>query len=127
MHPQSDDGLRSDQDLLSNHVIVCGLGPLGGAVVRVLNGLGACVIGIVADAADEDETAPTFLTIEGDPTTESVLKRAYVSRASTLISTVEGDESNALICLVARALNWDYPSTHESLVAQSPPEAPAGP
>lgn len=93
MPPPSDNGFRKDQDLLANHVIVCGLGPLGGAVVRALAGLGACVVGIVADAADEDETAPTFLTIEGDPTTESVLRRAYISRASTLISTVEGDES----------------------------------
>lgn len=105
MPPPSND--RSCNHLIlspASHVIVCGFGPLGEAVVRALVGFGTTIIGI-AQEPDVEEIPSAVITIEGDPTSETVLRRASIERASALISTVEGDEDNALICLTARSLS----------------------
>lgn len=105
MPPPSNDGSRNHLSLSpASHVIVCGFGPLGEAVVRALVSFGATIIGI-AQEADFEEIPSTVITIEGDPTSEDVLSRASIERASALISTVEGDDDNALVCLTARSLS----------------------
>ncbi len=104
MRPLSGNGRGVRRGPPVNHVIVCGLGPLGLAVTQALAGL-ECIVSVVRDPTDEEQFASVESIVEGDPTDETVLRRAHIERASALISTVEGDEENALICVTARGLN----------------------
>lgn len=105
MPPPSDERSLNNLRPSTGHVIVCGLGDLGEAVVRALAGLGSSVIGVGQEPQGEDELFVRLTTIDGDPTSEAVLQRAHIESAGALISTVEGDASNALICVNSRGLN----------------------
>lgn len=104
MPPPSGNRRRVHVHVPINHVIVGGLGPLGLAVVQALTGFGECIFSVVRDPTHEEQLPSVTLIFEGDPTSETVLRRAHIERASTLVSTVEGDEENALICLTARGI-----------------------
>jgi len=91
---------------LDGHVIVCGYGQVGRAVVDDL--LSGDVPHVVIDN-DEDivdaAEASDVLAIHGDCTRDETLDTAGVHRASGLVATLNSDAANVFLILVARELN----------------------
>jgi Trk K+ transport system NAD-binding subunit len=95
-----------------DHVIVCGGGRTGGAVVALLVAAGKRVIVI------ESHPDPGMVRrarsgqidlLTGDATHEDVLELANVPRASSLMALTNNDTGNLEIALGARALRPDVP------------------
>jgi voltage-gated potassium channel len=102
-------GLRRDLTMikkLSDHIVVCGYGRMGQAVVGVLRerGIHFAVVELDATRAHqlEDEHVPV---VNGDATQEDVLEAAGVGRASTLIACLADDAHNVYSILLARQRN----------------------
>lgn len=91
---------------LSNHIIVCGHGRLGRAVVEVLieNSVPFVVVDEAAEVCDrlEEERIPI---VQGDATRKDVLLEAGIDRAKTFLSCMGEDAQNVYAILLARQLN----------------------
>ena len=93
-----------------NHVVVCGLGTVGGRVVELLNERGIAVVGI-----ERDDGAPGVLTarrlripvIIGDTASEETLRSAGVAHCRALLAITDGDITNLESGMVVRDLNED--------------------
>ena len=91
-----------------NHVVVCGLGTVGGRVVELLHERGIAVVGI-----ERLEDAPGVLTarrlripvIIGDTASEETLRSAGVARCRALLAITDGDITNLESGMVVRDLN----------------------
>ncbi|KAF5438217.1 voltage-gated potassium channel, partial [Candidatus Methanophagaceae archaeon] len=101
--------LKKLQKKLNNHIIVCGYGMTGQAVVdELLNKKYDLEQLVVIDnneefiryAADNDITA-----ILGSASKENILKKAAIEKAQTIIITTGRDDTNVLIGLSAKNLN----------------------
>lgn len=93
---------------MEEHYIVCGFGRVGKQVAQEL--ASEEVDFIVVDRDPErvkDATAKGYVTIEGDPIKESVLKKAGVADAKALISALGEDTDNLFLTLTARSMNSD--------------------
>ena len=91
---------------LSGHVVLAGLGRVGGQAAQELAAAGAAFV--VVDPGPEaarltDERG--YLFLPGDATEDAVLERAGVRRARGLIATTANDATNMYIVLSARVLN----------------------
>jgi voltage-gated potassium channel len=101
-------GLRRDVTMirkLSNHIVVCGYGRMGRAVVDVLRerGVDFSVVELEPERCRdlEEQKVPT---VQGDATKEEILKAAGVERAATLIMCLADDAHNVYAILLARQL-----------------------
>ncbi|MEW6574281.1 MAG: potassium channel protein [Bacillota bacterium] len=91
---------------LKNHIIVCGLGRAGSAVIRQLVREGVDFVGIDLDERNvETFKERGYLVINGDATEDEILKRAGVDRAKSLVSALPHDPANILITMAAKDLN----------------------
>jgi voltage-gated potassium channel len=91
---------------LSNHVIVCGYGRMGKIIAEELHSRKVPFEIIERDGSvirDIMEQKYTFL--EGDATSDDILRRAGIEQARALVSVVESDAENLYITLSARGLN----------------------
>ncbi|MCU0232929.1 MAG: potassium channel protein [Thermoanaerobaculales bacterium] len=102
-------GLRRDMGMiksLNRHIVVCGYGRTGRAVVEVLAEHGAPFAVVELDTqrcrALEDRHAAV---VQGDATQEAVLRAAGVDRAATMIMCLADDAHNVYAILLARQLN----------------------
>lgn len=93
---------------MSQHVILCGLGRVGGGTLRALEarGIEVVCIEIDPDTARRHRERGT-LVIEGDATHNDVIEAAGVHRARALVACVTNDPDNLVIVLSARALAPD--------------------
>lgn len=100
--------MTRDIDKLKDHVIVCGFGRMGQAVVHDLSRpkrpFPHVVIEMDPLLVDQAE-ADGVLHIQGDATDEEVLKQAGIERARAVISSLPNDAANVFITLTARDLN----------------------
>jgi voltage-gated potassium channel len=102
-------GYRRDLKMLGklhDHIVVCGHGRMGRAVVEVLRN--RHVPFVVVEASDArcrelDEEGIPF--VHGDATAESVLRAARVDRARTFLTCLADDAHNVYAILLARQLN----------------------
>lgn len=95
-------------DHLKNHVIVVGLGRTGMMLARELRAGGARFVLVDRDPQRiEAAEAMGFLCVQGDGTTEEVLKEAGITRARTLATVIPNDAANVFITLSARSLNHE--------------------
>ncbi len=101
--------LKKLQKTLNNHIIICGYGMTGQAVVdELLNKKYDREQMVVIDnneeliryAADNNITA-----ILGSASKENILKKAAIEKAETIIITTGRDDTNVLIVLSAKNLN----------------------
>jgi len=104
-------GLRRDLSMikeLNEHIVVCGHGRMGQAVVEVLRerGIAFAVVEMDADRCRDLEEAH-LPVVRGDATQEEVLRAAGVARAKTLIACLADDAHNVYSILLARQLNPD--------------------
>ena len=91
---------------LHNHVIVCGFGRLGKAVVQELERAGASIVVIDPDPELQPELEKEGrLSILGSALEESVLREAGIARARAIVAAMPSDPDNVFVALSARELN----------------------
>ncbi|HTU89745.1 MAG TPA: NAD-binding protein [Gemmataceae bacterium] len=91
---------------LKNHMIICGYGRMGRRVCGEFSrrGLPFVVIDRRADLLRDFDLAHGF-ALEGDATSDAVLRHAGVERARALVTVAASDADNLFITLSARLLN----------------------
>lgn len=90
-------------DRLRGHVVVCGLGQVGAALVEELRKEGQIVV-----AVDRSEVALSTVGLQvvmGDATHDEILEQAGIRRASTLVVAMNTDADNLYVTLSARAMH----------------------
>jgi voltage-gated potassium channel len=93
-------------DEIEGHYIICGFGKVGRPVADGLSLEGLPFVVVESGAEVEDAlTELGFLYLIGDATDESVLERAGVGRAKTLLALLPSDADNLYITIAARDLN----------------------
>lgn len=90
---------------MSGHVIVCGFGRVGRAVVNTLISTGSEIV--VVERNPERVKAAEELghaTIAGDATSNEILTRAGIGRAEVVIACVDADSDNLVIALSSKSI-----------------------
>ena len=90
-------------DDLSGHLIVCGTGRVGQAITEFVRSVGQEVV-----VVDRDETRlpdEDVLHVAGDATSDDVLRRAGIERATTLVSALGTSVDNLYVTLSSRKMN----------------------
>ena len=102
-------GMRRDESMikrLNDHIVVCGHGRMGRAVVEILRERRVPCVVVEADESNcrqlDDQHVPF---IRGDATEDSVLRAAGVDRAKTILACLADDAHNVYSILLARQLN----------------------
>jgi voltage-gated potassium channel len=102
-------GIRRDSSMLkklSNHIVVCGHGRMGRAVVDVLRQRRVPFVVVEADKEKcqqmEDARIPV---VRGDATLERIQRDARVGKARTFLACLADDAHNVFAILLARQLN----------------------
>jgi voltage-gated potassium channel len=95
---------RMERDLgrMADHVIVCGFGRVGQTITSYLDGAGRDVV--VVDRDPARVATLRSCCVVGDATDDTVLARAGIGRATTLIAAGSTDADNLYITLSARSL-----------------------
>ncbi|MCP4900267.1 MAG: potassium channel protein [bacterium] len=101
-------GLRRDLSMIrriKNHVVVCGHGRMGRAVVDVLQQRKVSFVVVEADAQNCHELEERRIpVVQGDATLNAVLQAARVQSARTMIACLADDAHNVFSILLARQL-----------------------
>jgi voltage-gated potassium channel len=98
--------LQRSLNQLRDHFIICGYGRIGTQIVAEFEDHKVAYVVIdQTQEAIERIRAEGRLHIEGDASSEDVLKQAGIERARGLVSAVDSDERAVYIVLAARALN----------------------
>ena len=102
-------GQRRDTRMLnrlSDHIVVCGFGRMGRAVVDVLQDRELPFVVVETDPNRCRGLEEKHIhTVQGDATRPEVLESAKVDRARTLIACLADDAHNVFAILLARQLN----------------------
>lgn len=103
--------LKKLQKKLKNHIIICGYGMTGQAVVdELLNKKYDIEQFVVIDKNEESiryAADNNIAAILGSASKENILKKAAIEKAQTIIITTGRDDTNVLIGLSAKNLNPD--------------------
>lgn len=93
---------------LKGHVILCGYGQVGRQVARVFESerVPFVVIELDQEALAEADNAG-YLYLQGNATSDEVLKEAGVERARALVAALGADADNLYVTLSARELHSD--------------------
>ncbi|MEM7276295.1 MAG: potassium channel protein [Actinomycetota bacterium] len=97
--------MQRELDHLNGHVIVCGYGQVGQAIVERLTRHGRSVV--VIDQRADLEAEPTLLLVRGDATDDDVLEAAGIDRATGLVTALDTDAGNLFVTVSARTANPD--------------------
>lgn len=102
-------GLRKDLKMvgrMERHMIVCGYGRMGRAVVEILRRRGSRFVVVEQDTAKiqslQEEGIPF---VQGDATQHEVMETAGIARATTVIVCLADDAHGVFTVLLARQLN----------------------
>ena len=103
--------MRELKERLNRHVIVCGYGSKGHAIVEELLAHGHEAENIVVIDVSEAATAECakrgLVAMRGDASQESLLAAAGVSRAAYVLVATDRDDAATLICLTVRSVAPD--------------------
>ena len=104
--------MQKEMDKLNGHVIICGSGDTGNAIIRELAQTRRPFVVIDQDADVLEsleelrrERPGSALFLKGDATDEAVLTAGGVERAAGLISALREDKDNLFVTITARGLN----------------------
>lgn len=91
---------------LEGHTIICGFGRNGNQAMLKLQSYKKQFL-IIEKEEDAIQQADQkgILNVQGDATTDEILKRAGIERASNLITALPSDADNLFVVLTARQLN----------------------
>lgn len=102
-------GIRRDQKMiqkLKDHIVVCGYGRMGRAVVEVLKERKVPFVVVEKDESSCRELVDVRIpVIHGDATEEKTLMEAHVDAAKTFLACLADDAHNVFAILLARQLN----------------------
>ena len=90
---------------LSEHYILCGFGRVGAEIAREFTARG--VPFVIVEAGPEEigrAQESGYLVVEGDATSDAILRAAGVDRARGLLAASDSDAGNTFIVLAAKAL-----------------------
>ena len=108
---QEERQMKDLHDRLSDHVIVCGYGVKGRAIVDELLAHGQPRDQIVAiDETDEAVAMATkhgLVALHGDASREALLRAANIDAAHAVLVAPNRDDASVLICLTVRSLAPD--------------------
>lgn len=109
---QLDDQFRRHRmqrtiDELEGHVIVCGYGQVGRAIVDEMRRAGRDVVVVDRSELDLDELHEDFLVVVGEATEDEILHAAGLRQAATLVVALDSDADNLYVALTARSENED--------------------
>jgi len=92
---------RMEQEIeeLEGHIVVCGWGQVGQAISATLSAEGRNIVVIDRDV---DLQPRAHLLVKGDATEDTVLERAGLSRASSLVVALDSPADNVYVTLSAR-------------------------
>lgn len=104
---QLDDKFRRQRmqrriDQLTGHVIVCGYGQVGKAIVDEMYRSGREVVIVDRVEPDEAELPEGVPVVLGEATEDEVLARAGIGQAQTLVVALDSDADNLYVALTAR-------------------------
>jgi len=93
---------------LKDHIIVCGFGRVGKEVARVFQEEGIDFV-VVDNSKDSiaEAAANGYLYVEGNASSDEVLKEAGILRARGLVAAAGSDADNVFVTLSARGLRPD--------------------
>lgn len=94
-------------DELDGHVIVCGYGQVGRAIVAEMHRSGKDVVVVDHADLDIDEFPERVDAVIGEATDDDVLERAGLARAATLVVALDSDADTLFVALTARSQNAD--------------------
>jgi voltage-gated potassium channel len=98
--------MEQSLSLLKDHFIVCGYGRMGRLVCNEFATQKLPFVVIERDARLLDDFPfPTGIPLDGDATSDDVLRHAGVDRARALVSVLASDADNLFITMSARLLN----------------------
>jgi voltage-gated potassium channel len=93
-------------DEMNGHIVVCGAGNNGDEVIRILKSHHKEIVLIEKNENLIEELRERDIHhVMGDATDESVLLKAGISRASSMITTLPKDTDNVFVVLTAREYN----------------------
>ena len=108
---REDRQMKDLHDRLTDHVIVCGYGVKGRAIVDELLAHGQPREQIVAIDESEDAVAMAtkhgLVALRGDASREALLRAANIERAHAVLVAPNRDDAAVLICLTVRSLAPD--------------------
>jgi voltage-gated potassium channel len=91
---------------IKGHYIVCGFGRMGKETAQQLRRRGHAVVVVEKDRETLEQLRQTdILFVEGNASSDEVLKTAGVVRAKGLVAAADTDQDNLFIVLSARLLN----------------------
>lgn len=90
-------------DDLDNHVIVCGYGQVGRAIVSEVQRAGREVVVVDRDDLDLDTVPPGVGVVLGEATDDDVLREAGLARAEIFVAALDSDADNLYVSLTARS------------------------
>ena len=91
---------------LEGHTIICGFGRNGNqAMLKLQNYKQQFLVIEKEEEAIQQADQRGILNVQGDATTDEVLKKAGIDRASSLITALPSDADNLFVVLTARQLN----------------------
>ncbi len=100
--------MKRELELVSDHVIVCGVGRFGREIAAQLLAADETVVIIERTIPSINSLVvdhSALLYVEGDATADEDLKRAGIMRAKAIILTLGNDSDNAFAVLTARQLS----------------------
>jgi voltage-gated potassium channel len=105
---REDRRMKELHDRLQNHVIVCGYGVKGRAIVAELMAHGQERANIVVIDPTEEAVAVAakegLVALRGDGSSEALLRAAAIERAVDVLAAPNRDDACVLICLTVRSL-----------------------
>ena len=105
---REDRRMKDLYDRLRDHIVLCGYGVKGRAIVEELIDHGHPLDSIVAIDPSEDATAECvkrgMTALRGDASSEALLKAAAVAKAAYVLVAPNRDDACVLICLTVRNL-----------------------
>lgn len=109
---QLDDQFRRQRmqrkiDQFEGHVIVCGFGQVGRAIVAEMHRAGRDVVVVDRIEPDPHELPEIVPVVLGEATEDEVLESAGIARAETLVVALDSDADNLFVALTARTENSD--------------------
>ena len=100
--------IQKQEQTLENHVVICGYGPIGKSLAKILKLQNINFIVIEMNSKTVNKLhKENVQAIYGDATNVEVLKHANIDRARVFIVTLPDAKSNELSILSARNLNED--------------------
>ncbi len=100
--------MKKKIEALKDHYILCGFGRVGTEIARELTTRGVSFV--IVDSNPEAigrAQADDYLLVEGDATSDAVLREAGIERARGLLAASDSDAGNTFVVLTAKALRPD--------------------